>query len=107
MPVFALNASRTFWKASCSLPPQSDMTVIVVPGATVDDDGAAGLHAAATMIVASAMTAAGRKDRNNAIPPPLRVRKDVSPERDSSGWPRLGLAPTPVNARVAARAQAL
>src|SRR5207244_12124485 len=33
--VFGLNASGTSWKLSCSLLPHSDMTLIVVPGATV------------------------------------------------------------------------
>src|SRR3954451_19570947 len=33
MPVFALKASRTFWKFSCSAPPQRDVTVIVPPAA--------------------------------------------------------------------------
>src|SRR6266446_7689995 len=28
MPVFAVKASRTFWKFSCSEPPQRDVTVI-------------------------------------------------------------------------------
>src|SRR5689334_18497326 len=31
MPVFALKASRTFWKFSCSAPPHRDVTVIVPP----------------------------------------------------------------------------
>src|SRR3954454_8397116 len=31
MPVFALNASRTFWNESCSVPPHRDVTVIAPP----------------------------------------------------------------------------
>src|SRR5579859_1122404 len=36
MPVFALNSSRTFWKAACSLPPHREVTVIVAPAAPDD-----------------------------------------------------------------------
>src|SRR4051812_29610117 len=31
MPVLALNASRTFWNDSCSLPPHSEVTLIEPP----------------------------------------------------------------------------
>jgi hypothetical protein len=31
MPVFAWKASRTFWKFSCSEPPQRDVTLMVPP----------------------------------------------------------------------------
>src|SRR5919201_4246893 len=66
MPVLALNASRTFWKASCSLPPQSDMTVILLPAAA-DPLGAAPvgvwLQAATTNSRTKARIARGRGNR--------------------------------------------
>src|SRR6266404_7691845 len=40
MPVFAVKASRTFWKFSCSEPPQRDVTVMapVTAGALPPDE---------------------------------------------------------------------
>src|SRR2546427_13281507 len=69
-PVFVLNASRTFWKESCSLPPQSDMTLIVlpdapVPGAFPPPDE----QAVATSRATSETMAKGRENRSIAIPP--------------------------------------
>jgi hypothetical protein len=40
MPVFAVKASRTFWKFSCSEPPHRDVTVIAPPAAALPPAGA-------------------------------------------------------------------
>src|SRR5215210_3197307 len=65
MPVFAVNASRTFWKFSCSAPPQRDVTEIVAPAfAPVPPLSAAPLADAAGD--APPVLAAGA-----AVPPPF------------------------------------
>src|SRR5207245_10552848 len=73
-PVFVLKASRTFWKLSCSLAPQSDMTLIVLPEAPVPgafpppDEQAVATRSATSETIA--------RDRGNrSIPNPLSGRR--------------------------------
>ena len=71
-----MKASSTFWKESYSLPPQSDMTVIVLPAAAdpaAEPDGVdvPGLweHAVATSRATKATMANGFVDRVIDTPP--------------------------------------
>src|SRR5438309_11053001 len=79
-PVFVLKASRTFWKLSCSLAPQSDMTLIVLPEAPVPgafpppDEQAVATRSATSETIA--------RDRGNrSIPNPLCGRRRPVPPR--------------------------
>jgi hypothetical protein len=91
-PVFVLKASSTFWKASCSLPPQSDMTVIVLPAAAdpaAEPDGVVvpGLceHAVATSRATKATMANGFVDRAMTH---LPVRTSTVPRRPGEALAR-------------------
>src|ERR671936_994234 len=88
MPVLVLNASRTFWKLSCSLPPHSDMTLIVAPAAAdalalapglpLAPGLAPGAQAAASR-AATTTNARARADRTMPVPPrPARLAQSSS-----------------------------
>src|SRR5438094_8075840 len=93
-PVFVLKASRTFWNESCSLPPQSDMTLMVLPDAPVPGAFPPDEHAVATRRATSETMAKGRADPNIANPLCGRFRSycrgSCSLAR-SGGSPRTGL----------------
>src|SRR6266576_1492965 len=67
-PVFVLKASRTFWKLSCSLAPQSDMTLMVLPDAPVPGAFPPDEHAVATRRATSETMAKGRANPDIANP---------------------------------------
>src|SRR6266550_9555342 len=77
-PVFVLKASSTFWKLSCSLAPQSDMTLIVLPEAPVPGAFPPDEQAVATSRATSETMAKGRENRSIAKPP-LRTRRPGPP----------------------------
>src|SRR5438034_1169252 len=95
-PVFVLKASSTFWKLSCSLAPQSDITLIVLPDAPVPgafpppDEQAVATRSATSETIA--------RDRGNrSIPNPLCGRRRPVPPRilltcATGGSPRTRLA---------------
>src|SRR5438552_17193675 len=65
MPVFALKASRTFWNESCSLPPHSDMTLIVAPAADDPPGAPVGVWLQAVTTSSAAKAARIARDRGN------------------------------------------
>src|SRR6267378_2165456 len=83
-PVFVLKASSTFWKLSCSLAPQSDMTLIVLPDAPVPGAFPPDEQAVATSTATSETMARGRVIRIMAFPL-LRVRSRRRTAAESAG----------------------
>src|SRR5688500_14582735 len=112
MPVLAVKASITFWKASRSPPPQFAMTVMVrpdgagVPGAGVPvaaapGDGeltAAGAHAVTTSARRTSATDGSQCVRAVIRPPPPRRHLR---ERLDAAWQPTALEPPPCSARPA------
>src|SRR5207245_10267840 len=89
-PVFVLKASSTFWKLSCSLAPQSDMTLIVLPDAPVPGAFPPDEQAVATRSATSETMARDRGNRS--IPNPLcvravPVRRGYCIHAQARGWP--------------------
>src|SRR6267378_192882 len=97
-PVFALKASSTFWNDACSLPPQSDVTVIVLPAAAVPEGVGVPVCAQAVITIekANAIAARGRVDRIMAhllcglVHYPSRARASGSDRGEPGGRVRHG-----------------
>src|SRR5438067_13091452 len=99
MPVFVLNASRTFWKLSCSRQPQVDVTLMVAPAAAdvlapglADVPGLGDVAAGAQAATRSAVrtpNARARADPTMPIPPLIL----------SADYPRLPRCAKPQRAR--------